>query len=258
MPSGDQEIKYDKRGKVGWLQMGQPRLTPSMVETLTALSNTLEDDEEVEIIVVTGKGSAFCIGLDYPRGHKGRRAAAEIRKRFGNVSCVAALARLTKPTVAALNGDVIGVGLELALACDLRIAVSHARFGLPQVAEKLIPFCGGTQRLPRLVGQAKALELVLTSELIDGAEAERIGLVNHVVAESDFSGAVEGLLADLLTKGPVALRLGKEAVLKSQDLTLEQGLRLEEDLYVLLQTTRDRVEGVQSFLQRRTPRFVGK
>lgn len=240
------------------MQICQPRLTPGMVETLTALSDTIEDDEEVGIVAVTGKGSAFCTGLDYPPGHRGHRAIAEIYKRFGSVSCVAALARLTKPTVAVLNGDAVGVGLELALACDLRIAVSHARFGLPQIAEGLIPFCGGTQRLPRLVGQAKAMELVLTGELIDGAEAERIGLVNRLVAEGDFSRAVEELLTDLLAKGPIALRLGKEAVLKSLDLTLEQGIRLEEDLYVLLQTTQDRAEGIQSFLQRRTPRFVGK
>ncbi len=256
MPSGDQQIRYQKKGKVGWLEIGQPCLTPGMVETLTALSNTIDDDEEVEIGVVTGKGSTFCTGLDYPPEHRG--AVAEIRKRFGSVSCVAALAQLTKPTIAAMNGDAVGVGLELALACDLRIGVSHARFGLPQIAEGFIPFCGGTQRLPRLVGQAKALEMVLTGDLIDGVEAERIGLVNRLVAEGDFSRAVEELLTDLLAKGPIALRLGKEAVLKSLDLTLDQGIRLEEDLYVLLQTTQDRAEGIQSFLQRRTPRFVGK
>jgi enoyl-CoA hydratase/carnithine racemase len=262
MPAEDQQIRYQKKGKVGWLEIGQPCLTPGMVETLTALSNTLDDDEEVEIGVVTGKGSTFCTGLDYPPEYQGPKAVAEIRKRFGqrfgSLSCVAALARLTKPTLAAMNGDAVGVGLELALACDLRIGVSQARFGLPQIAEGLIPFCGGTQRLPRLVGQAKALEMVLTGELIDGAEAERIGLVNRLVAAGDFSRAVEELLSGLLAKGPIALRLGKEAVLKSLDLTLDQGLRLEEDLYVLLQTTQDRAEGIQSFLQRRTPRFVGK
>ena len=257
VPEG-QGIQYEKREKVGRIQICQPRLTPSMVEALTTLSDTIEDDEEVEIVVVTGKESTFCTGLDCPQGYSGHRAAAEIRKRFGSVNCVAALAQLTKPTVAALNGDAIGVGLEMALACDLRIAVSRARFGLPQIAEGLIPFCGGTQRLPRLVGQTKALELVLTGELINGAEAERIGLVNRLVEEGDFPRVVEQLLTDLLTKGPIALRLGKEAVLKSLDLTLEQGIRLEEDLYVLLQTTQDRAEGIQSFLQKKTPRFVGK
>jgi enoyl-CoA hydratase/carnithine racemase len=229
-----------------------------MVETLTALCDTIDNDEEVEIVVVMGKASTFCTGLDYPQEHKGSSAIAEISKRFGSVSCIAALAQLTKPTIAAMNGDAIGVGLELALTCDLRIAVSHARFGLSQIAEGLIPFCGGTQRLPRLVGQAKALELVLTGELIDGVEAERIGLINRLVTEGDFFQAVEELLANLLAKGPIALRLGKEAVLKSLDLTLEQGIRLEEDLYVLLQTTQDRSEGIESFLQKRTPHFVGK
>jgi enoyl-CoA hydratase/carnithine racemase len=196
--------------------------------------------------------------LEYPREQKGHEAARTIRAIFGDLHCIEAVAALTKPTIAVLNGDAIGVGLELALACDLRIAVTTARAGLPQVADGLLPFCGGTQRLPRIVGQAKALELILLGMLIDAREACRIGLVNEVVDPTAFPTRVDEVLNGLLGKGPIALRLGKEAVRKAMDLTLDQGMRLEEDLYALLQTTQDRAEGVRAFLEKRTPRFTGK
>jgi enoyl-CoA hydratase len=216
------------------------------------------DDDDVEIVVLTGAGEVFCYGLEYPTEQKDTEAARGIRAQFGELRCVAALAALTKPTLAALNGDALAVGLELALACDLRLAKDDARFGLPQVANGLIPFCGGTQRLPRIVGQAKALELILTGETIDAREAQRIGLVNEAVAADAFAARVDEVLTGLLGKGPIALRLGKEAVHKAMDLTLDQGIRLEEDLYALLQTTQDRAEGIQAFLGKRTAKFVGQ
>jgi enoyl-CoA hydratase/carnithine racemase len=189
---------------------------------------------------------------------KGPEAARTIRAEFGNLQCVEALAALTKPTIAVLPGDAIGFGLELALVCDLRMAVDTAHFGMTQVMDGLIPYGGGTQRLPRIVGQTKALELVLLGTPIDAREAYRIGLVNEVVAQESFTTRVDEVLTGLLGKGPIALRLGKEAVHKAMDLTLDQGMRLEEDLYALLQTTHDRAEGVRAFLEKRTPRFSGK
>src|SRR5919198_2719692 len=221
------DLSYNKRGKVAWLCLCRPnqgnRLTPVMAEELTALCETAADDDEVELLVLTATGAVFCHGLEYPVGHKGAAATQEIRAQFGELSCVEALATLTKPTLAVLNGDAIGVGLELALACDLRLARDGARFGLPQVADGLIPFCGGTQRLPRLVGQAKALELVLTGGTVDAREAQRIGLVTEVIEASTLANRVDEVLAGLLGKGPIALRLGKEAVSKAMDLTLDQG-----------------------------------
>lgn len=228
-----------------------------MNEGLTALSEAIADDDEVEILVLTGTGQKFCCGLEYTATLRGAAAAQEIRAQFGRLTCIESLAALTKPILAALNGDAIGVGLELALACDLRLAQEGAQFGLPQVAAGLIPFCGGTQRLPRIVGQAKALELVLTGESIGAQEAYRIGLVNEVIAADRFVNRVDEILTSLLGKGPIALRLGKEAVHKAMDLTLDQGIRLEEDLYALLQTTQDRAEGVRSFLEKRKPQFTG-
>jgi len=256
------DITYDKRGKVAWISLNRPaqgnRLTPGMNEALTVRCEAVAADDEVEIVVLTGTGEVFCRGLECPTTLTGAAAAQTIRSQFGALTCVEALAALTTPTVAVLNGDVIGVGLELALACDLRFAREDAHLGLPQVADGLIPFCGGTQRLPRLVGQAKALELVLTSKLIDAREAHDMGLVTEVIAADSLMNHVDEVLTGLLGKGPIALRLGKEAVHKALDLTLDQGIRLEEDLYALLQTTQDRAEGVRSFLSKRKPKFIGQ
>lgn len=228
-----------------------------MAEELTAFCQTAEDNDTVEIIVLTGSGATFCLGLESSSDKKGADAAQEIQAQFGDLRCVDALAAITKPTIAALNGDALGIGLELALACDLRIAVEGAHVGLPQVTQGLMPFGGSTQRLPRVVGQAKALELILTGELIDAIEAQRIGLVPTIIPTATFTTRVDEAIQNLLEKGPIALRLGKEAVHKAMDLTLDQGLRLEEDLYALLQTTQDRAEGVQAFLGKKKPTFTG-
>ncbi|MEW6300765.1 MAG: enoyl-CoA hydratase/isomerase family protein [Thermodesulfobacteriota bacterium] len=255
------EVLYQKRGKVAWISLCRPaqgnRLTPAMNADLTALSQAVADDDEVEILALTGTGETFCGGLEYTAADKGAAAAHAIRAQFGPITCVEAVAALTKPTIAVLNGHALGVGLELALACDLRFAREDAQCGLPQIADGLIPFCGGTQRLPRLVGQAKAMEMILTGECVNAREAYRIGLVNEVIAADQFAPRVDEILTGLLGKGPIALRLGKEAVQKAMDLTLDQGIRLEEDLYALLQTTHDRAEGVRAFLEKRTPKFTG-
>lgn len=228
-----------------------------MAAELAALCEAAESDDEVEILLLTGTGDIFCTGLEYTAEHDISRAQA-IQHQFGSLSCFAVLAALTKPTLAVLNGDAIGVGLELGLACDLRLAQAGTQFGLSQVCEGMIPFCGGTQRLPRIVGQAKALELILTGKSLDATEAQRVGLVTEVIPAATFTARVNEVLTGLLGNGPIALRLGKEAVHKAMDLTLAQGVRLEEDLYVLLQTTQDRAEGIHAFLEKRKPVFTGR
>ena len=251
------DLVYEVQGKVAWLRLSCPgqgnRLTPRMDREIAAACQSIEEDDTVEIGVLTGSAHSFCEGLT-----QAANTAQRIREQFGSLQCVEALAAITKPTLAALNGNAFGLGLELALACDLRLAVSTARFSLPQVTEQMIPFGGGTQRLPRVVGQARALELILTGKQLDAAEAYRIGLVNEVIDADALLTRVDEVLSGLLGKGPIALRLGKEAVHKALDLTLDQGVRLEEDLYALLQTTQDRAEGVESFLAKRKPRFTGR
>lgn len=251
------DLTYTTHGRFAWLGLNRPdngnRLTPAMGQDLAAVCEAVENDDEVEILLLTGQGEAFCTGLEYPPG----TTAHSIRQQFGSLACVERLGALTKPTIAVLNGDAIGIGLELALACDLRLAKAGAQFGLPQLSEGLIPFCGGTQRLPRVIGQARALELILTAKRIDASQAQQIGLVTETIEPALFTARVDEVLNGLLEKGPIALRLGKEAVLKAMDLSLDQGTRLEEDLYVLLQTTQDRAEGVHAFLAKRKPVFTG-
>jgi enoyl-CoA hydratase len=254
------DLIYTTHGRFARLGLNRPdngnRLTPAMAQDLATACEAVDNDDEVEILLLTGQGEAFCTGLEVAPNHTGTTAHI-IRQQFGSLTCVERLGALTKPTIAVLNGDALGVGLELALACDLRLAKAGAQFGLPQLNEGLIPFCGGTQRLPRVIGQARALELILTAKRIEASQAQQIGLVTETIEPDLFTARVDEVLSGLLEKGPVALRLGKEAVLKAMDLSLDQGTRLEEDLYVLLQTTQDRAEGVHAFLAKRKPVFTG-
>jgi enoyl-CoA hydratase/carnithine racemase len=152
-------------------------------------------------------------------------------------------------------GEALAEGAELALACDLQILSASAGMGFPHLHEGRLPRHGATQRLPRAVGRTRALELLLSGRRVGAREAARIGLVSHVAPAARFDATLRGIVTSLLAKGPLALRLAKEAVVKGADLTLDQGIRLEQDLYVLLQTTADRAEGIEAFLRKRRPRY---
>ena len=163
-----------------------------------------------------------------------------------------------KPTIALINGDAIDEGLELALACDIRIASSRARFALTQIKRGGIPHCGGTQRLARIAGAGLALKMILTGERIDAATAMRAGILSTVAANrAALDRAGRELQRTIGSRAPIATRLAKEAIRNGVDMTLAQGIRLEEDLYALLQTTADRAEGVRAFLEKRRPLFKG-
>ena len=168
------------------------------------------------------------------------------------------VAKLDLPTIAAIKGDATGPGLELALACDIRIASENARFAFTHIEHGLIPGDGGTQRLPRLIGRGRALEMILTGKAIDAQEALRIGLVNSIVPSEKLEETVTEMAREMASKGPLAMSYAKEAISKGIDMTLEQGLRLEADLYLLLHTTQDRAEGIQMFRKKSIPRFQGR
>jgi len=215
------------------------------------------------VVVITGAGEkAFCCGSELERsiqtGGTIDTSVAKLDDKTGGYSAARAIASVNQPVIAAINGDALGQGLELALSCDVRLASKKARFGFPQVALGLIPMDGGTQRLPRIVGKGKALELILGGEVIIAEIALEIGLVNKVVGGGKLASEVEAMAETITTKAPIALGYAKEAVNKGLDLTLEQGLRLEADLYFLLHTTADRKEGITAFLEKRPPRFKGK
>jgi enoyl-CoA hydratase/carnithine racemase len=177
--------------------------------------------------------------------------------KTSQISPVEAIAKLKQPVIAAIRGNALGLGLELALACDIRIGTESARFGLPQIQEGSVPSNGGTQRLPRLVGQGKALQMILTGEIIDAVEAHRIGLVNRIVASESLVGAATELARDMATKSPLSLSYVKEALYGGSDLTIDQGIRMELDMYLLLCTTSDRAEGITAFREKRKPDFRG-
>jgi enoyl-CoA hydratase/carnithine racemase len=167
------------------------------------------------------------------------------------------IAALEIPVIVAVNGDALDHGLELALAGDLRLTSAGARFGLTGLARGSFPWDGGTQRLPRLVGPAWAKDMIFTGRIIDAAEALRLGLVNQVVEADRLPQAAHELAERILAGGPIATRYAKEGIQTGMELSLAQGLRLEADLNILLQSTADRAEGIKSFLARRAPRFTG-
>ncbi len=188
--------------------------------------------------------------------------APEVLGDPGAINAAAAavdgIAALPMPVVAAVVGRAHSAGFELALAADIRVCGESASFALPETEGGRLPFAGGTQRLPRAVGRAQALRLLLTGDVIDAAEARRIGLVSRVVPDAGVLGAAQGIAQVIASRGPIATRLGKEAVHRGLELTLEQALRYELDLTVLLQTTADREEGVRAFAERRPPNFTGR
>jgi enoyl-CoA hydratase len=231
---------------VAWLTLPGERINEAAAQALCGAIERIGFDESVRVVVVRGGAGGFCIGIE---------DGGAWQDRYDWVGTVAAV---TVPVVAVVAGDAVGEGAELALACDIQIASARARFAFPQVVGGQAPRYGATQRLPRAVGRMRALDLLLSGRRISAREAERIGLVSQVVAPSRLAATVRKTVAGLCDKAPIALRLAKEAVRAGVGLTLEQGIRLEQDLYVLLQTTADRREGVRAFLAHRRPRFRGR
>ena len=219
---------------------------PGTTADLATICDELNYDTEIRAAVITGSGPAFC------------QDAAFSRKITVSFSLAEPVASLNCPVIAAINGDAAGMGLELALACDIRIAARSARFSLPGIQHGVIPSDGASQRLPRLVGRAKAMELMLTGEEIDAAEALRIGLVSRVFPAKEALAAALEMGREMAGKATLALKYCKEAVYKGLDMTLDQGLQLEGDLYFLLHTTDDRTEGITAFKDKRKPKFKGK
>jgi enoyl-CoA hydratase len=254
----ENSLLYQQKNHVGYITLNRPesgnRLDLALAQELSQLCTRINQDAEVYLAVISGAGDVFSLGGDIREW----QAAQDNPALLSLTSPAVAAAGLNCPVIAAINGDALGMGLELALSCDIRFASSSARFGLPQVTEGYIPLDGGTQRLPRIVGKGKALELVLTGDIINAQTALEIGLVNQVVNQPDFSAWIESTAANIAAKAPLAMRYVKEAVNQGLDLTLEQGLRLEADLYFLLHTTEDRTEGIRSFLQKRPPQYKGK
>ncbi|MEE8369318.1 MAG: enoyl-CoA hydratase-related protein [Dehalococcoidia bacterium] len=254
-------LSLEKRGAIAHLALKRPEkqnaIDGAMLRELADACQSLAEDEAVRVVVVSGEGPVFSRGWDWEA-----LAGDDLLPAAGRGGMVSdpfgCLAEMSRPVVCALTGDALSAGLELALACDVRIAAEGAEFGLPETAMGMVPMGGGSQRLARLVGRGKALEMILTAEPIDAAEALRVGLVNAVLPREKVVAEAEEIARRVAERGPLAVRYAKEAVLRGMEMPLEQGLRYETDLTVIIQTTEDRAEGVRAFLEKRKPEFRGR
>ena len=255
-------VLLDVADGVAWLTVNRPEklnaLNRAVVREIAAAARRAIDDDACGVLVVTGAGEkAFVAGADIAEMSSLDPRQAETFAHALSDS-FAVLERSPKPVIAAVNGFALGGGCELALACHVRIAADTARFGQPEVGLGLIPGAGGTQRLPRLVGSGRALDLILSGDPIDAAEAHRVGLVERVVPASELRASVSAYAAKLLTRSGVALARALEAVVSGAGMALPEALRLEASLFGLGFATEDMREGTKAFLEKRKPRFVGR
>ena len=258
----DAPVLYEMADHVATITLNRPAvrnamntaLREAMFERFTALCT----DDDVRVIIVTGAGDkAFSAGADI-REFVEPLVPTEFREQRRRLDFRQLMDRCPQPIIAAIRGIALGGGLELALACDIRIAGDDALLGLTEVNLAIIPGGGGTQRLPRLVGRGKVLEMILTGQRIGAAEALRIGLVERVVPAAEVLTAARELARELAGRAPLAMRYAKEAVVKGLGMSLDDGLRLEGDLSTLLRTTEDRLEGARAFLEKRNPNWQGR
>jgi enoyl-CoA hydratase len=257
-----QAIRSETRDGVATVTLNRPDVHNAMNETmrreLTHVFDALATSEDVRCVVVTGAGEkAFSAGADI-REFVETGSPTQFRESRKRLDFRHAMDRCWQPIIAAIRGHCFGGGLELALACDIRIASEDSRLGLTEVDLAIIPGGGGTQRLPRLIGRGKALEMILTGARIPAPEALVIGIVERVVPADRLHAEAQALARTIADKAPVALRYAKEAVVKGLELPLADGLRLEADLSTLLRTTDDRLEGARAFLEKRKPKWSGR
>ncbi|MCP3728458.1 enoyl-CoA hydratase-related protein [Paraburkholderia sp. CNPSo 3272] len=255
-------VLYEKRNRIAYVTVNRPKVLNALsTQTWKDLRTAFEDAREdtvVRGVILTGAGDkAFIAGADIIELAHASAIEAEQSSRFGQ-AVLDLIENLGKPVVAAINGFALGGGCETAMACTLRIAVEHAKLGQPEVKLGLLPGGGGTQRLPRLVGKGRALQLILSAELISAQEAWRIGLVNEVVPAADLIGRAEAILKTIASNAPVAVRLSLEAVNKGLDADQSEGLALEASYFGLCAGTEDKKEGTSAFLEKRAPQFAGR
>ncbi|HEX2965807.1 MAG TPA: enoyl-CoA hydratase-related protein [Syntrophorhabdaceae bacterium] len=218
--------------------------TETFVYAFKDICTELESNDQIRAVILTSAMTAD--------------SKSDVQTRTDLPLTSELIEHIDRPTIAAIENDAIGTGLELALACDLRIASRKSYFSLPQIGAGSIPHNGGTQTLPRLIGKGRALQMILTGDSIGADEAFRIGLINMVEPPGMAMQKAMELAADMSKKAPISLRFTREAIRKGMDLTLDQGLTMEGDLYLLLYSTTDRIEGIEAFKEKRDPSFEGK
>jgi enoyl-CoA hydratase len=257
-----ENVLYEKRDGIAYVTLNRPKVLnalnkPTWQDLRTAFEDA-RDDETVRGIILTGSGDkAFIAGADISELATVSAVEAEEGSRYGQ-EVLDLIENLGKPVIAAVNGFALGGGCETAMACTIRLAAEHAKFGQPEVALGLLPGGGGTQRLPRLIGKGRALQLILSGGMIDSQEAYRIGLVNEVVPAADLITRAETILKKIFANGPLAVKYSIEAVNKGLETSQSEGLALEASFFGLLAATEDKKEGTQAFLQKRRAQFQGR
>jgi enoyl-CoA hydratase/carnithine racemase len=252
-------VETSRDGHVALLRLNRPEarnaLSPELMEELASELERLDPDPEVRCVVIAGSEKVFAAGADIKA--MAERSFAEAL-RHPAASFWRRLAAIKTPLVAAVSGYALGGGCELALACDMIVAAESAKFGQPEINLGIIPGGGGTQRLARVLGKQRAMELVLTGRRFGATEAQAMGLINRVVADDAWLDEAMALARAVAEQPPIATRLAKQAVLVAEETALSPGLENERRLYELAMATEDRVEGMNAFLEKREPEFKGR
>ncbi|MBJ7483320.1 enoyl-CoA hydratase-related protein [Brevundimonas sp.] len=258
----ERAVQIERVNRVGWVVLNRPgqinAINPALRTEATQALELLDRDPEVGVIVIRGAGErGFCAGADI-KSQSDATSLPALRDGM-TPGWIEVLDRVRKPVIAAIHGFCLGGGIEIAMACDIRIAAPNAVFGLPETGLGLIPGGGGTQRLPRIVGLGRALDLLLTGDRIDAAEAHRIGLVSRLSASPEsLIDEVQTIAERIASKPATASAYAKEAARDGLELDLRAGLKLEKDLFVLLMSTEDRKEAAAAFKEKRPPAFTGR
>ena len=257
-----ENVLYEKKGAIACVTLNRPKVLNALNgktwEDLRTAFEQARDDDEVRGVILTGAGDkAFIAGADI--SELAHLSAVEGEESSSNGQAVLNLVEnLCKPVIAAINGFALGGGCETAMACTIRIAVESAKFGQPEVKLGVLPGAGGTQRLPRLVGKGRALQLILSGEMITAQEAWRIGLVNEVVPAANLFSRAEAILKQIFANAPIAIKHSLEAVNKGMETSQDEGMALEASFFGICAGTEDKREGTSAFLERRAPRFQGR
>jgi len=257
-----ENVLYEKRGAIAYVTLNRPKVLNALKQAVFAeLKSAFEDarnDASIRGVILTGSGDkAFAAGADIAEmsNYTGIEAG-EATRRAQEVTEI--IENLGKPVIAAVNGFALGGGCELSMACTIRLAVEGAKFGQPEVKIGIMPGAGGTQRLPRLVGKGRALQLILTGEVISAQEAYRIGLVNEIVPSSNLIPRAEAILNQIISNAPLGVKFSIEAVNKGLEASVSEGLLLESSLFAVCAGSEDKKEGTSAFLAKRAPQFQGR
>jgi enoyl-CoA hydratase/carnithine racemase len=257
-----ENLLYDKKGAIAYVTLNRPKvlnaLNRSTWEDLKTAFEDARDDAAIRGVILTGAGDkAFIAGADISELAQVTAVEAEESSSFGQ-GVLNLIENLGKPIIAAINGFALGGGCETAMACTIRLASENAKFGQPEVKLGVLPGGGGTQRLPRLIGKGRALQLILSGGMISAQEAYRIGLANEVVPGAELITRAEAVLQEIFSNAPLAVKFSLEAVNKGLETSQSEGLALEASFFGLCAGTEDKKEGTQAFLHKRAPQFQGR